>query len=42
MTLRRRGVALLVLATLAWGAVTAGSPCYGCAPVMVFKPCPGC
>ncbi|MHA0043958.1 hypothetical protein [Deinococcus sp. PEB2-63] len=41
MTVRRRGVALLVLAALAWGTVTAGPPCYGCAPVVLepWLPC---
>lgn len=39
---RRRALGALLLAALAWGAVLAGKPCTGCAPVALSKPCPGC
>ncbi|WP_172417852.1 hypothetical protein [Deinococcus indicus] len=42
LAVRYWGMALLLLAALAWGTVTAGPPCYGCAPVALVDPCAGC
>lgn len=41
LKMSRRALGTLLLVALAWGAVTAGPPCYGCAPV-VLEPCLPC
>jgi len=42
LKMNRRALGTLLLVALAWGVVTAGPPCYGCAPVVVLDPCWRC